>query len=97
MSAENSVLTERREDRMPMRVDQTRHHDPPAAIDHPRALRRGHVTSGDLLDTIALNNEASPSAQVFGLSVEKQKIPEHDWRRGAGRCRSRAVWPNKPE
>ena len=88
---------ERREDRMPMRVDQTRHHDPSATIDHPRAVRRGQLAGRDQLDAIALDEEAKPSAQGSGLSIEKQKIPEHDWRRGAGRSRLRAGWPNKPE
>jgi hypothetical protein len=80
-----------------MRVDQARHDNPSAAIDHSRAFRWGYLTAGDPLYTIALDEEAKPSAQGRGLSVEKQKIPEHDWRRGAGRCRSHAGWLNKPE
>src|SRR3954469_7312301 len=92
-----SVDRDRREDRMPMRIDQARHYDPSATIDHPRAFRRGHVTGGELLDTISLAKEAKPSAQGSGLSIEEQKFPEHDWRRGAGRTRLRAGRGNKPE
>ena len=85
MSAVNSVGDrERREDRMPMRVDQARHQDPPAAIDHPRAIRRRRIAAGDLLDPIALDKEAKPSSQSFGPSIEKQEIREHDRGCGAG-------------
>src|SRR6516165_9091092 len=82
---------------MPMRVDQTRHHNPSAAIDHLRAFRRGQIAGCDRLDAITLDKEAEPAAQGFGGSVEKQKIPEHDRWRGAGRRRLRAGRPNKPE
>ena len=34
-----SGYRQRRKDRMPVRVDQTRHHDPSTAIDHLRAVR----------------------------------------------------------
>ena len=55
----------RREDRMPMGVDQARHQDAPAAIDHPRAVRRRRIAAGDLLDAIALDKEAKASSQNF--------------------------------
>ena len=97
MSAENSAFIGSAAKIVPMRVDQTRHHNPPAAIDHPRAFRRGQLTGYDHPDTIALDQEVKPSAQGFGFSVEKQKIPEHDCRRGAGGCHSRGGWLSKPE
>jgi hypothetical protein len=45
-----------------MRVDQARHHNPPAAIDHSCAFRRGHVAGGNPLDTIALDKQVKPPA-----------------------------------
>src|SRR6516225_9588991 len=82
---------------MPMRVDQARHDNRSAAIDHLRAVWRGQVAAADLLNPIALDKEATPSTQNAGLSIEEQKIPEHDRPRGARRSRSRAGRPNKPK
>jgi len=65
---------ERCEHRVPVRVDQTRHHDPPAAIDHRRAVRWGQVAGGNLLDTIALDQEVKPSAQGFGFPSKSRKF-----------------------
>jgi hypothetical protein len=81
----------------PVCVDQARHHHPAAAIDHQRAVRWGRFAAGNLLDTIAIDKEAKPSTQIFGLSVEEQKIPEYDRRRGTRRSRLRTDRLEKPE
>ena len=59
--------------------------------------RRGQIAGCDQLDKIAFDKETKPSAKGFGPSVEKQKITEYDWRRGAGGGRSRTGRLNKPE
>ena len=82
---------------MPVRVDQARHHEPSAAIDHLRAVGWGQVTGRDQLDTIGLDKEAKPSPQGVGLAVEKQKILKHDWRRGVRRRHSSAARLNETE
>jgi hypothetical protein len=63
-----------------MRVDQTRHYDPSATIDHSRTFRWRHVTGRDLLDAISLDKETEPSAQDSGPAVEELKIAKNDWR-----------------
>jgi hypothetical protein len=80
-----------------VRVDEARHHDSSAAIDYLRAVWRGQIAGCDQLDKIAFDKETKPSAKGFGPSVEKQKITEYDWRRGAGGGRSRTGRLNKPE
>ena len=74
MSAENGALIGSAAKIVPMRVDQTRHHDPPAAIDHPRALQWGQLTGYDQPDTIALDQEVKPSAQGFGFPSKSRKF-----------------------
>jgi hypothetical protein len=78
-----------------MRVDQTRHHDPSAAIDHLGTFRWGQLAGRDQLDAVALDKETEPTAQGFGGSVEKQKIPEQERRHGGRRLS--AGRPGKPE
>lgn len=46
-----------------MRIDQTRHDNPAAAIDRLRTLRSGSVAGGDGLDPIAFDEQREPIAQ----------------------------------
>jgi len=93
---EDLLDRERREDCMPVRIDQTRHQDPPAAIDYPRAFRRGHVTDGDPLDTIALDKETTPFAQglwSFHQKAENSRTRLAAWGRRKPLARRLAEQP----
>jgi len=78
---------ERGKDRVPVRVNQSRHHDPSAAIDYPRATRWGRIVSTDLRNTISLDEDTKPSPQFVRFSGEEQNIPKHERPRGAFRSR----------
>ena len=72
---------QRGENRVPVRVDQSGHHDPAAAIDRPRAFRTRRAPGGEGFDPAAFDHESKPTAQCVGLPVEKQKVREDDRRR----------------
>src|SRR5690348_6485547 len=63
---------------MPVRVDQTRHENPSAAIDRLRTIRRGGIAGRDGLDPIALDEQTQSVAQGAGVSVEQPEVCEQD-------------------
>ena len=76
---------QRREHRVPVGVDQSRHQHASAAVDHLRALRRRRVVVGDGRDGVSLDPQAHTVAQHRTGAVEQPAIGEHD------RCRHRGL------
>jgi hypothetical protein len=64
-----------------MRIDQTRHHGPPSAIDYLRAVRWYVLAGDDVLDAIALDKQTKSLAQRVRRTVEELEILENDRRR----------------
>jgi hypothetical protein len=69
---------------MPVCVNEARHENPAAAIDHLRTIRWRRIARDDGFDPVAFDQQTQPFAQRARPSVEQAKIREQDRSRRRG-------------